>query len=971
MTDVVLFGASAVLTAFGVARLAEWAHRHPLLAIPNERSSHTSPMPLGGGLILVVVAVVGFVLSVLVGSRAWDPTVAAILVTAGTVAAVSWWDDIRGVPIAVRLAVQIVAAAALLLVTVPPQMSLPMVGAIPGLLATGVAFVWLVGFTNAYNFMDGIDGMAGAQGFIVGLAWALAGTLAGEPAVATLGWLLAGASVGFLWHNWSPAQVFMGDVGSTFLGFSFAALPLVVSRSNPALAFSGICVVWPFVFDAAFTWLRRVRHRENVFKAHRSHLYQRLVATGWTHARVTALYCAASVACGLAGLGFAQGSALGSVGVGIMLPGVALGFWRLTVAEERRQSTASPTVTPSRDSGFNPHIRNRYVLVADFFVFAFAAFAAFALRFDWLFVNYRPEFLPFLMVALFVKPILFLAFGLYQRYWRYASVWDLVAVVLATGAAEIVIGMIMAGARLVELVAAFPRSVLPIDWLITMTCAGGVRMSVRVLADSRRGWSRTAPGSPKRVLVIGAGDAGMLVVREIKRNPQLQMKVIGFLDDDPAKLGKRIHGVRVLGGLRSLVGIARAQRIDEAVVALPTAAGTIVRGVIESCREAEIASRAIPGVFELLDGQVSVSRLRGVEIGDLLRRSQIASQSTSADYVTGQVVLVTGAGGSIGSELCQQVAHAQPARLVLLGHGENSIFVGYNNLRERFPAVSFETVIADVRDAHRLQQIFDRVQPAAVFHAAAHKHVPFMEEHPAEAVTNNVFGTLNVVNACLHAGVRRLVCISTDKAVSPTSVMGASKRMAEAIVRDAARRHGRAYVVVRFGNVLGSRGSVVPTFKQQIARGGPIQVTHPDVKRFFMTIPEAVHLVLQAGGLGHGGELFVLNMGEPVRIVDLARDLIRLSGFEMEEIPIVFTGLRPGEKLEEELWESGAIVEETENADVRRVKEVEIGRDDFASALGLLKSAVETGDRLSVVFALSACVPSFRSAADLPSGQTV
>jgi FlaA1/EpsC-like NDP-sugar epimerase len=461
------------------------------------------------------------------------------------------------------------------------------------------------------------------------------------------------------------------------------------------------------------------------------------------------------------------------------------------------------------------------------------------------------------------------------------------------------------------------------------------------------------------VLIVGAGDAGLLVLREIRRNPGLHMDVVGFLDDDPAKRRKRIHDTTVLGPLAALVPIAASHQVDEVVIALPTAPGSVVRRVTEGCREAGITSRAVPGIFELLDGNISLARLRSVEVGDLLRRTQVTSTPNSAGYLGGQTVLVTGAGGSIGSELCNQVALARPARLVLLGHGENSIFAVHQDMRQRFPMLAVESVIADVRDAARLRQIFDRVRPTAVFHTAAHKHVPLMEDNPDEAVTNNVFGTRNVVQAALDAGVQRLVMISTDKAVTPSSVMGATKRIAEAIVIDAARRHRRAFAVVRFGNVLGSRGSVVPVFKRQIELGRPIEITHPGMKRFFMTIPEAVHLVLQAGGLGRGGELFVLNMGQPVAIVDLAKDLIRLSGCNEEDIPIVFTGLRPGEKLEESLWEAEAAVQSTDNPDVLRVSEAAALDGEVGEIIGFLQSAVETGDRMALLFALSTCVPSF------------
>ena len=380
----------------------------------------------------------------------------------------------------------------------------------------------------------------------------------------------------------------------------------------------------------------------------------------------------------------------------------------------------------------------------------------------------------------------------------------------------------------------------------------------------------------------------------MQRNPALGMSPVGFLDDDPVKIGKRIYGVPVLGALADLNRILESMSLDQVVIAIPTASGSLLRKLAEECSRQGVESRIVPGVFELLDGNVSVNRLRHVDITDLLRRTPVVSSPDASRFVRDRRVLVTGAGGSIGFELCRQIAHGQPQSLVLLGHGENSIFEAQAHLREAFPGIRIFTVIADIRDRQRMFRVFDHFQPELVFHAAAHKHVPLMEENLEEAISNNVLGTQNVIDACVRTDSRRLVLISSDKAVSPSSVMGASKRIAEALVRAASQATGKAFVVVRFGNVLGSRGSVVPTFKKQIEAGGPVYITHPDMKRFFMTIPEAVHLVLQAGAMGSGGELFVLKMGEPLRIVELAQDLIRLSGPGAQEVSIVYTGLRPG-----------------------------------------------------------------------------
>ncbi len=614
-------------------------------------------------------------------------------------------------------------------------------------------------------------------------------------------------------------------------------------------------------------------------------------------------------------------------------------------------------------------MRNRYVLLADLFAIALCILGAFVLRLDWFFPQspeYTPGFTFYLIAALATKPPIFWAFGLYRRYWRYAGVQDLMAVFVAVGASSVAIAVLVTLAMFFRVIPAFPRSILAIDWLLTLACVAGIRMSVRVVAESfaRAAAGSRPPGAEKRILVAGAGDAGALVVREMHKNPHLGMHPVGYLDDEPSKAGKRIYEVPVLGPLQALEHIVHAYRVDEVVVAMPKSSGVVVRSVLEACQRAGVASRAVPGIFELLDGGVSVNRLREIDIADLLRRTQIEARPEAGLYLQGQVVLITGAGGSIGGELCRQVARAQPRALVLVGHGENSIFDIAGRLRESNPALRIHEVIADIRDGQRLREIFRRFRPSVVFHAAAHKHVPLMEAHPEEAITNNILGTRELVRAAIDADVWRFVLVSTDKAVAPTSIMGASKRVAELIVRDAARTHHRAFLAVRFGNVLGSRGSVVPFFKRQIERGGPITITHPEMKRFFMTIPEAVYLVLKAGGLSSGGELFVLNMGEPVTIVDLAQDLIRLSGLSTNEVPIVYTGLRPGEKLEEALWEPEAVVEPAGGLDVFRVQEPDgdLGSAQLARAVDDLAAAATRGDTLTIHRILSDVIPTFVSA---------
>ncbi len=615
-------------------------------------------------------------------------------------------------------------------------------------------------------------------------------------------------------------------------------------------------------------------------------------------------------------------------------------------------------------------MRNRYLLVADVLAIALAAWAAFAFRFGWLFNEERPEFVPFLIIAVVIKIGAFFAFGMYRRYWRYAGFWDLMAIVLANSAASIVLGAVMVGSRLMGWIPGLSRSVPPLDWLFALALTVGLRASLRAIAETVRKPPLGKVKPSRNVLIVGAGDAGAMVAREMQKNPQLGLRPVGFLDDDRIKAHKEIYGLEVFGAIASMESVAKARRIDEVVIAIPTAGGRTVRDVVERCQTLGLSSRVMPGIYELLGGQLSVSRLRNVDIADLLRRPQIVSQSDSPAYLQGACVVVTGAGGSIGSELCRQVAYAGPSRLLLLGHGENSIFEIAAELQTRFPTIAVQAMIADVRDRERVHRIFRMAHPQVVFHAAAHKHVPLMEDNAAEAVTNNIVGTRNVVDAAVAAGVQRFVLVSTDKAAAPSNMMGASKRVAELIVQRAARTQSRAFVVVRFGNVLGSRGSVVPIFKEQIERGGPVTVTHPEVRRYFMTIPEAVHLVLQAGGIGSGGELFVLDMGEPVLLREMAADMIRLSGLDENDVPIVFTGLRPGEKLNEILWEEGASVEPTARGDIRRVQEAAVADDGrLDEIISRLADAAARDDHERIARLFRECIPSATLAAKPREGE--
>jgi FlaA1/EpsC-like NDP-sugar epimerase len=549
------------------------------------------------------------------------------------------------------------------------------------------------------------------------------------------------------------------------------------------------------------------------------------------------------------------------------------------------------------------NIRNRYLFLSDFLLLAAAPLAAYTIRFEglaWTAAD-RHTATVYVALSLVLKLVVFFPLGMYSRLWRHASIPDLAKIIEAaalSAAGCAALGLVALPATgLVAL--RVPISVVLLDAFLTITAVAAPRLLIRGL-DTLHHLAQA--GNGRRALIVGAGAAGEMILRELQTNPQLNLTPVGFVDDDPRKQNHRLNDVPVLGPLSQIGAVVGRHGVDEIVIAMPTAPGKVVRSVVRAAMEAGVPARTVPALFEILSGRVHLSHLRKVEIQDLLRRDPVRTDfALVRQIVAGLPVLVTGAGGSIGSELARQLAQLGPSHLALLGNGENEIFDILNELGAAHPSLQLSSVIADVRDLPRLRSVFRRLRPHAVFHAAAHKHVPLMEENVADAVTNNILGTENVVRGASEVDTQHLVLISTDKAVRPTSVMGATKRVAEMIVQDAAGQHGRNFVSVRFGNVLGSRCSVVPIFLEQIRAGGPLTITHPEMRRYFMTIPEAVQLVLQASALGHGGEVFVLDMGEPIRIVDLASDLVRLSGLEVgRDIEIRYTGIRPGERLFEE-----------------------------------------------------------------------
>jgi FlaA1/EpsC-like NDP-sugar epimerase len=534
-------------------------------------------------------------------------------------------------------------------------------------------------------------------------------------------------------------------------------------------------------------------------------------------------------------------------------------------------------------------------------LFVVAQAGAFGLRFEF---SIPPDYFPVAWLWLGVNVgthlAVFASLGMFAGLWRYTGAKDLVALTRATALSTLIFAafIVIGGYR------SYPRSILIIDFLLTMILVGGLRFGARSLWQLAQNVGQKRPeGERKRVLIVGAGNAGEMLLREMQKTHVGRYEAVGFVDDNPNKRGVAIHGVKVLGRLADAPALVKRERIDEVVIAIPSAPGKEMRRIVDTVSPAGVPIRTMPGIDQLISGQVTLNQLRSVNIEDLLGRDPVMLDNESLQAMLGNhVVLVTGAGGSIGAELCRQVARFNPTRLVLVERSEPALYEIHRELASHHPGLDVVPCIADICDAERVRAVFARHRPQTVVHAAAHKHVPMMEWNPGEAIKNNVGGTKTVADAAHEFGAQQFVMVSTDKAVNPTSMMGATKRVAELYVQALNQKSKTRFVAVRFGNVLGSAGSVIPLFKEQIAKGGPVTVTDPEMRRYFMTIPEASQLVLQAATIGRGGEIFVLDMGQPVKIVDLARDLITLSGLVPDkDIEIRFTGLRPGEKLFEEL----------------------------------------------------------------------
>ena len=610
-------------------------------------------------------------------------------------------------------------------------------------------------------------------------------------------------------------------------------------------------------------------------------------------------------------------------------------------------------------------------ILTDLFSLSVAFWFAFLFRFEFdpEFDTYKLLFFTWPYVVLF-QYLLMTMFGVPRFAWRYVGLVEMKRILAALGIASAVLvgfrlGLVHVGgyARYVII----PLSVLAMNFVMAFMFITGTRVLRRILAErTERGQhARETDVVAKRTLLIGAGRAGVMVAKEVSQNPNLGMDVVGFVDDDSVKIGTVIQGHRVLGDTASMGDLVAKHRVEQAIITIASASGSVIREIVARCERIPLPAQIIPGIYEILDGRVNLSRIRPVTIEDLLGREAVQLDVKAiGEFLTGKRVMVTGAGGSIGSEICRQVARFDPEKIVLVEQAENVLFDIHRELVRTAPGVPCVPCIADICDEKRVDELFTLHVPQVVFHAAAHKHVPMMEWNPGEAVKNNVFGTRVMADAADRLGAKAFVMISTDKAVNPTSIMGTSKRVAEIYVQGLSERSKTKFVAVRFGNVLGSAGSVIPIFKEQIASGGPVTVTHPDMQRYFMTIPEACQLVMQSATMGEGGEIFVLDMGEPVFIKDLANDLIRLSGFSEDEIAVEYTGLRPGEKLFEELACEGENIAKTRHPKIFIGKIDSYPLDEVERGLKELAAVVNSTDGEVVRKVLGSIVPEMT-----PSGE--
>ena len=612
----------------------------------------------------------------------------------------------------------------------------------------------------------------------------------------------------------------------------------------------------------------------------------------------------------------------------------------------------------SLDLNFLKFPKRLWILGCDIACTAISLLLAFLLRFNFAIPEiYFPIIIKSLFLLIFLRAFSFLFFGLYGGVLRYAGVDDLLRIIKAVSVGTL---LFIVSIGLLFHFVGFPRSVFLIDWFIILVFMGGSRFLYRITREIYA--VSKYPEVKRKVLIVGAGDVGEMVIRSIKRERDIPYEVAGFVDDDPDKIGRRIHGVDVLDRISNLEGIVREKRVKEVIIAIQNISGRKIKEITDQCQTIGVSCKTVPSVGGILTGSISINHIRPVQVEDLLKREPVQLDlDMIAGFISGRRILVTGAGGSIGSELCRQIMVFGPRKLILFERGENALYETEVGLREQcYDSKILVPVIGDILDEYKIDQVLQEHTPEVIFHAAAYKHVPIMEAHPFDAVKNNILGTWNMASKSCNWGVQRFVLISTDKAVKPASIMGATKRVAEMICQGYNQAGPTRFVTVRFGNVLESNGSVIPYFRRQIAHGGPVTVTHPEVTRYFMTIPEASQLVLQAGAMGKGGEIYFLDMGDPIKILDLATDLISFSGLVLgEDIDIKFIGLRPGEKLHEELITDGESLIKTQHSKISEVNGTPIDWNTLKLDIENFFDQVEYKARKTIIKLLQRLVPDY------------
>lgn len=925
---------------------------------PNERSSHLLTLPKGGGIGIVAAFVFA---SVFYGLKifVWVPVAMVGLLGLAS-------DRMELSPL-LRLAVQLCLGVVFFVAVEDFEYSLPMY-----LIAAFFWTLFICATANFFNFIDGINGIAGicaAIGFAF-CCWFISGLEILNNLGMVMGCLFM-ACLGFLPFNVPVARVFMGDTGSLFLGFMFGGIVCTFSRSLSDFTVF-VSFLFPFYADAISTLVVRLKDGENILEPHRRHLYQLLAnELSMDHWKVALLYGGLQIFSGVSAI---IASRAGTWAVVLLVLLLFMLFF--IVSWKLRKRIESRMFVPQniKRQIVSKHIP--LVLLVDFILVMFSLWFSCIIRFDhaipFFIADNLKNVLPIIVI---IKLSLFSYCDLYRGMWRYTSFLDLCNIFKAAFFSTL---LIVSAVLFVHKFEGFPRSVFMVDCVMTIFLISIFRLSVRFYYERLNSdsafqtislaglWKSFFPRkkSYKKLLIIGAGDCGEKIFREIQNNPAVKYEVAGFLDDNPGKIGKKIHGVLVLNSVGHLQSVIKRVGAEELLIATPSANEGQMKRIIGLCEKSGLSFKTIPTMGELINGTVTIGSIREVSFRDLLGRKPVElDQERVGVSLDNKRILVTGAGGSIGSELCRQICRFKPESVILFDWAETPLFEIDYELKRHFPGINTVPVLADIQDKEQVERIFKDNAPQVVFHAAAYKHVAMLERQPWKAVMNNIFGTINVSEISQKFSVERFVLVSTDKAVTPTSVMGASKRIAEIYVQNQNQCNSPGttkFMTVRFGNVAGSSGSVVPLFKKQIREGGPVTVTHPDVTRFFMTIPEASQLILQAGAMGSGNEIFILEMGRPIKILNLAKDLIRLYGHEPDvDIKIEFIGLRKGEKMFEELVSEGEEVISTSHKNIMVLKGKERSLDRINGSFVALNRYALDYDSVKIMAQFKKIVPGY------------